>query len=82
MTMAYAPRQRLCTAVTAAKIAFASAWRGARSAGFECQHVEQHLRIGIGVDVAEVELEQFLLEGFAVGQVAVVGDVMPNGELT
>ena len=72
--MAYAPRQRLCTAVTAAKIAFASSLRVVRGAlEFECQHVEQHLRIRIGIDVAEVELEQFLLEGFAVGQVAVVG---------
>jgi hypothetical protein len=41
---------------------------------FELQreHVEQHLRIRVGVDVAEVELEQLALQRFAVREVAVV----------
>ena len=36
------------------------------------QHVEQHLGIGVGVDVAEIELEELALQRLAVGQVAVV----------
>jgi hypothetical protein len=39
---------------------------------FMGQHVQQHFRIGIGVDVAAVVLEHLLLELFPVGQVAVV----------
>ena len=40
---------------------------------FMREHVEQHFRIGIGVDVAAVVLEHLFLELFPVGQVAVVG---------
>ena len=43
-----------------------------RALELERQHVEQHLGVGIGVDVAEVELEQLALQRLAVGQVAVV----------
>ena len=38
----------------------------------ERQHVEQHLGIGIGVDVTEIELEELALQRLAVRQVAVV----------
>ncbi len=38
----------------------------------ERQHVQQDLRIGVGVDVAEVELEELALQRVAVGEVAVV----------
>ena len=39
---------------------------------FVRQHIEQYFRIGIGIDVAPVVLEQFDLQLLAVGQVAVV----------
>ncbi|MNQ74601.1 hypothetical protein D3C85_893620 [compost metagenome] len=39
---------------------------------FMRQHVEQHFRIGIGIDVAAVVLEHFQLQLFPVGQVAIV----------
>ena len=43
-----------------------------RALELEGQHVQQHLGIGIGVDVAEIELEELALQRLAVGEVAVV----------
>ena len=40
----------------------------------ERQHVQQHFAVGVGVDVAEIELEQLALQLLAVGQVAVVAE--------
>src|SRR5471032_1013877 len=40
---------------------------------FVGQHVQQHFRVGVGVDVAAVVLEHLFFELFPVGQVAVVG---------
>jgi hypothetical protein len=54
------------------KIAFASSRVVRRAFELERQHVEQHLRIGIGVDVTEVELEELAFQRLAVRQVAVV----------
>ena len=39
-----------------------------------CQHIEQHFRIGIGVDVAQIFHEQLLLQFFGIGQVAVMAE--------
>ena len=36
------------------------------------EHVEQHLRVAVGVDVSRVDVEQLLLQRFAVGQIAVM----------
>ena len=36
------------------------------------QHVDQHLGVAAGVDVATVDIEQLLLECMGIGQVAVV----------
>ena len=43
-----------------------------RALELERQHVQQHLGVGVGVDVAEVELEELALQRLAVRQVAVV----------
>jgi hypothetical protein len=43
-----------------------------RALEFERQHIEQHLAVRIGIDVAKVQLEEFALQFLAVGQVAVV----------
>ena len=43
-----------------------------RALELERQHVEQHLGIRVGVDVAEIELEELALQRLAVRQVAVV----------
>ena len=43
-----------------------------RALELERQHVEQHLAVGIGVDVTEVELPQLAPQRLAVGEVAVV----------
>ena len=40
----------------------------------ERQHVQQHFAVGVGVDVAKIELEELALQLFAVGQVAVVAE--------
>ena len=45
-----------------------------RALELEREHVEQHLAVGVGVDVAEVELEELALQLLAVGQVAVVAE--------
>ena len=42
------------------------------------QHVEQHFRIGVGVHVAHVLEEQFLLQLRGVGEVAVVPQHQPE----
>ena len=39
---------------------------------FVRQHIEQHLGVALGVDVAVVGAEQLCLEGLRIGQVAVV----------
>jgi hypothetical protein len=73
-TIAYAPRHRLWTPATAVKIAVASsrAWC-AGALQLQRKHVQQHFRIGIGIDVTKVELKKLALQRLAVGQIAVVG---------
>ncbi len=39
---------------------------------FVSQHVQQHFRIGIGIDVAQILHEQLFFEFFCISQVAVV----------
>ncbi len=39
---------------------------------FMSQHVQQHFRIGIGIDVAQVLHEQLFFQFFCIGQIAVV----------
>ena len=36
------------------------------------QHIEQHFRIGIGVDMAQIQPEQLFLQLLGVGQIAIV----------
>src|SRR5690242_8889673 len=43
-----------------------------RALELEREHVEQHLRIGVGVDVTKIELEKLALQRLAVGEIAVV----------
>ncbi|MCY1377897.1 hypothetical protein D9M69_654940 [compost metagenome] len=43
-----------------------------------CEHVEQHLGVALGVDVAVIGLEQLLLQRMGVGQVAVVHQHQPK----
>jgi hypothetical protein len=45
----------------------------------EREHVQQHFAVGIGVDVAKVELPQLALQRLAVGEVAVVAERQPEG---
>ena len=45
---------------------------------FVRQCIEQHFRIGVGIDVPQVLAEHLLLEFFGVGQVAVVPENDPE----
>ena len=45
------------------------------------QHVEQHLGVGIGVDVPAVHAEHLVLQEVGVGQVAVVAEDDAEGRI-
>jgi hypothetical protein len=45
-----------------------------RALELEREDVQQHLAVGVRVDVAKIELEQLALERIAVGEIAVVGE--------
>ena len=72
-TTAYEPLMRRCTARTAAKTSSGDSCRFARRAlELVREHVDQHLGVAAGVDVAAVDVEQLLLQRRRVGEVAVV----------
>ncbi len=45
---------------------------------FVREYIEQHFRVGVGIDVAQILTEHLLLEGFRIGQVAVVTEDNPK----
>jgi hypothetical protein len=71
---AYEPLMRRCTRRTAVNTSSGCQRHVARAAALQLvrQHVEQHLGVALGVDVAAVDVEQLGLQRVGVGQVAVV----------
>jgi hypothetical protein len=70
---AYEPLMRLCTAPTARKTSLGRQRQVARrQLQLVRQHVDQHLGVALGVDVAAVDVEQLGLQRLRIGQVAVV----------
>ena len=46
------------------------------------EHVDQHLGVAVGVDVAPVDVEQLLLQRCALVRLPLCTSTMPNGALT